>query len=118
MMSIVETTADALTWNALTWNVLTAKRPGLNNELPPERFPHAKAVATPAVVKAMQARLSPELVDSFWRKRFPGQIPDWLVAAEPLTGEGLELEGRKLVVVNTGKADTADTTSFLSRPSD
>jgi glyoxylase-like metal-dependent hydrolase (beta-lactamase superfamily II) len=77
-----------------------------------ERFPNAKAVAIPEVVKAMRAQLSPESIDGFWRKRFPGQIPGRLVAAEPLNDKELELEGHKLVVVNTGKTDTVDTTSL------
>jgi glyoxylase-like metal-dependent hydrolase (beta-lactamase superfamily II) len=34
------------------------------------------------------------------------------VAAEPLNDKELELEGHKLVVVNTGKTDTVDTTSL------
>src|SRR5512147_731836 len=34
-----------------------------------ERFPNAKAIATPRVVRAMRAQLSPESIDGFWRKR-------------------------------------------------
>jgi glyoxylase-like metal-dependent hydrolase (beta-lactamase superfamily II) len=77
-----------------------------------DRFPHAKAVATPEVVKAMHAQLSPESIDGFWRKRSPGQIPDRLLAAEPLDNDRLELEGHELVVVKTGKTDTVDSTSL------
>ena len=43
---------------------------------------------------------------------FPGQIPDRLAAAEPLDDNGLELEGHGLVAVNTGKTDTAASTSL------
>lgn len=32
----------------------------------------------------MKKQMAPEFVASFWGKRFPGQIPDRLVAAEPL----------------------------------
>src|SRR5258708_782294 len=49
-----------------------------------ERFPHARAVATPEVVKAMHEQLSSTSVDDFWRRLFPGQIPDRLLVAEPL----------------------------------
>src|ERR1700688_5324414 len=49
-----------------------------------EHFPHARAVATPEVVKAMHEQLSPASVDHFWRRLFPGQIPDRLLVAEPL----------------------------------
>jgi hypothetical protein len=72
-----------------------------------ERFPSAKAVATPEIVKAMQEHISPAWIDNFWRRLFPGEIPDRLLVAEPLEGNDLELEGHKLVAVNTGRTDTA-----------
>ncbi len=72
-----------------------------------ERFPHAKAVATPEVVRAMWEQLTPAWIDSFWRRLFPGDIPDSLLVAEPLEGDDLELEGRKLVPINAGRTDTA-----------
>ena len=67
-----------------------------------ERFPHARAVATPEVVKAMHEQLSPASVDNFWRRLFPGQIPDRLLVAEPLEDRELKLEGHKLVATNAG----------------
>jgi glyoxylase-like metal-dependent hydrolase (beta-lactamase superfamily II) len=73
-----------------------------------ERFPRARAVATPEVVKAMHEHLSPGRIENFWRRLFPGEIPDRLMVAEPL--EDLELEGHKLVAVNTGRTDTAHST--------
>ena len=75
-----------------------------------ERFPRAKAVATPEVVKAMREHLSPAWIDNFWRRLFPGDIPDRLLVAEPLEGNDLELEGHKLVAVNAGRTDTAHST--------
>ncbi|GAX55309.1 MBL fold metallo-hydrolase [Streptomyces olivochromogenes] len=75
-----------------------------------ERFPGARAVATPAVVEQMKKQMAPEFVASFWDKRFPGQIPSRLVAAEPLADDRLELEGHDLVVVGLGHTDTDDTT--------
>lgn len=75
-----------------------------------ERFPQAKAVATPEVVEHMKGQLSPAWLDGFWHKLFPGQISDRLVVAEPMEGDHLELEGNKLVAVNAGRTDTADTT--------
>ncbi|WP_343713745.1 MBL fold metallo-hydrolase [Inquilinus sp.] len=71
-----------------------------------ERFPEARAVATPAVVRAMQAHLAPASVDGFWRRLFPGEILDRLPAAEPLQGDALELEGHRLVVIDAGSTDT------------
>lgn len=75
-----------------------------------ERFPQARAVATPDVVEAMHRHLSPDSVENFWRRLFPGQIPDRLVAAEALEGDGFELEGHRLVAVNAGRTDTAHST--------
>jgi glyoxylase-like metal-dependent hydrolase (beta-lactamase superfamily II) len=75
-----------------------------------ERFPRAKAVATPEVVKAMREQLSPAWIDNFWRRLFPGDIPDRLLVAEPLEGNDLELEGHKLVAINAGRTDTAHST--------
>jgi glyoxylase-like metal-dependent hydrolase (beta-lactamase superfamily II) len=75
-----------------------------------ERFPRAKAVATPEIVNAMREQLSPASIDDFWRRRFPGEIPDRLLVAEPLEGGELELEGHKLAVVDAGRTDTARST--------
>src|ERR1700738_204678 len=75
-----------------------------------ERFPHARAVATPEVVKAMHEQLSPASIDNFWLRLFPGEIPDRLLVAESLEDNELELEGHKLVAVNAGRTDTAHST--------
>ena len=79
-----------------------------------ERFPNAKAVALPQVVEEMKAQLSPKWIDDFWRKRMPGQIPDRLVVADPLQNNEIEieLEGNKMIIVDTGKTDTTCTTSL------
>src|ERR1700732_1261041 len=76
------------------------------------RFPLAKALAIPEVVRAMETQISPALVDDFWRKRIPGQIPDRLLVAAPLAKNELELEGHKLVAVNAGHNDTAYSSSL------
>jgi glyoxylase-like metal-dependent hydrolase (beta-lactamase superfamily II) len=75
-----------------------------------ERFPRAKAVATQEIVKAMQEHLTPAWIDNFWRRLFPGDIPDRFVVAEPLENNELELEGHKLFAVNAGRTDTAHST--------
>jgi glyoxylase-like metal-dependent hydrolase (beta-lactamase superfamily II) len=75
-----------------------------------ERFPRARAVATPGIVQAMHEQLSPATLENFWRRLFPGEIPDRLLVAEPLETNELELEGHKLVAVNTGRTDTVDST--------
>ena len=38
-----------------------------------ERFPRAKAVATPEIVKAMHEHLSPAWIENFWRRLFPAR---------------------------------------------
>src|SRR5579864_4431801 len=74
------------------------------------RFPKAGAVATPAVVESMRRQASPEFVSSFWKARYPGQIPEHLVIAEELKGNVIQLEGRDLLVVEVGHTDTEHTT--------
>jgi glyoxylase-like metal-dependent hydrolase (beta-lactamase superfamily II) len=75
-----------------------------------ERFPNAKAVATPEVVEAMRHEVSPASLENFWLKLFHDQIPENLPIADPLKDNELELEGYKMVAVNTGKTDTAQST--------
>jgi glyoxylase-like metal-dependent hydrolase (beta-lactamase superfamily II) len=74
------------------------------------RFPKARAVATPDVVEAMRRQASPEFVSNFWEARYPGQIPEHLVIAEELEGNVIQLEGRDLLVVEVGHTDTEHTT--------
>ena len=75
-----------------------------------DRFPNAKALATPAVVAKMKLQITPEKLNSRWRKLFPDQIPDVISVAEPLDGDEIDLEGNKLVVVSIGHTDTDDST--------
>jgi glyoxylase-like metal-dependent hydrolase (beta-lactamase superfamily II) len=81
-----------------------------------DRFPNARAVATPDVVKVMRKQASPEYVAGFWNARYPGQIPDRLVLADELKGNVINLEGDNLVVVEVGHTDT-DHTTCLHVPS-
>jgi glyoxylase-like metal-dependent hydrolase (beta-lactamase superfamily II) len=75
-----------------------------------DRFPNAKALATPNVLQLMRQQMSPEFVAGFWNARYPGQIPGHLVLAEELKGNVIDLEGRDLVVVDVGHTDTEHTT--------
>ena len=75
-----------------------------------DRFPNARAVATPAVVQRMYQQTEPAFLARFWRAQFPGQIPNRLVIAEELVGKVIDLEGHDLVVVDVGHSDTDDTT--------
>jgi len=81
-----------------------------------DRFPNARAVATPDVVKVMRKQASPEYVATFWNPRYPSQIPERLVIAEELKGNVIDLEGEDLVVVEVGHTDT-DHTTCLHVPS-
>src|SRR5579859_1130266 len=81
-----------------------------------ERFPSARAVATPNTVKVMRQNASPEALDGAWKPGFPGQIPDKLVIAEELKGNVIDLEGHELVAVELGHTDT-DHTTCLHVPS-
>ena len=81
-----------------------------------ERFPNAKAVATPEAVKAMHVNASPEVLEGAWKAAFPGQIPDRLVIAEELNGNVIDLEGNELLAVELGHTDT-DYTTCLNVPS-
>ena len=80
-----------------------------------ERFPNARAVATPNVVKVMRQQASPEGL-KIWKAAFPDQIPNRLVIAEELKGNAIDLEGRELVAVELGHTDT-DYTTCLNVPS-
>ena len=75
-----------------------------------ERFPNARFVARPEVIKIMRQQASPESLATFWNPRFPGQISSRLAIAEELTGNIIDLEGHDLVSVPLGFTDTASTT--------
>ncbi len=75
-----------------------------------DRFPHARAFAVPAVIEQMRQWSTPEVLASFWNSRFPGQIPDHIVLADPLPNHTIDLEGHDLVAVELGHTDTDKTT--------
>src|SRR6266436_4392188 len=60
------------------------------------RFPAARAVATPGVVEVMQAQAPAEYGPNFLNARFPGQNPERNVIGEELEGNVIDLEGREL----------------------
>src|ERR1700687_4398000 len=75
-----------------------------------ERFPGARFVARPDVIKVMRQQASPESLATYWNPRFPGQISSHLALAEELAGNVINLEGHDLVSVPLGFTDTASTT--------
>jgi len=80
-----------------------------------ERFPNARAVATPNAVRQMRQQASPEVL-KIWKAGFPDQIPDRQVIAQELKGNVIDLEGHELVAVELGHTDT-DYTTCLNVPS-
>jgi glyoxylase-like metal-dependent hydrolase (beta-lactamase superfamily II) len=77
-----------------------------------ERFPDAKAVAIPSVARNIASQIASDFIETFWKPRFPGQIPENLVGVEELEGDRFELEGEELVAVDLGHTDTDDTTAL------
>ncbi len=77
-----------------------------------DRFPKARAVASAAVVTAIQDQIKPEAVRPIWEPRFPGQLPSQLVAPEVLDGNTVSLEGHALEVVQLGHTDTSHSTAL------
>jgi len=75
-----------------------------------ERFPDARAVATLRVLQHMRKQAAPDFLQSFWKSRFPRQLPDEIVFPDALEGDQFELEGHDLVAVDLGHNDTDNTT--------
>ena len=76
-----------------------------------DRFPGARAIATPKTVNAMQMSFSPP-VERLARRLFPGQVPTKLVAPAPFGHDTFTLEGHELRIIEQGHTDSADTTSL------
>jgi glyoxylase-like metal-dependent hydrolase (beta-lactamase superfamily II) len=77
-----------------------------------DRFPGARAIATPKTVDAMrQIYLSPS-VQQLARQLFPTQVATKLVAPEPYEHDTFTLEGRELRIIEQGHTDSPDTTSL------
>jgi glyoxylase-like metal-dependent hydrolase (beta-lactamase superfamily II) len=76
-----------------------------------DRFPGARAIATPRTVKAMQVSLTPA-VERLARRMFPGQVPTRLIAPEPYEHDTFTLEGHELRIIEQGRTDSPDSTSL------
>ncbi|NIK71939.1 MBL fold metallo-hydrolase [Paenibacillus sp. BK720] len=75
-----------------------------------EAFPYVKAIATEGTVKESYKQGS--LIESFWDKRFPNQIPEPQVFPDVIDTNFFELEGNRLEIIESGFTDTANTTSL------
>ncbi|HUO14360.1 MAG TPA: MBL fold metallo-hydrolase [Verrucomicrobiae bacterium] len=76
-----------------------------------DRFPGARAIATPNTVNAMQMSFTPT-VERLARRLFPGQVPTKLVAPEPYERDMFTLEGHELRIIEQGHTDSSDATSL------
>ena len=76
-----------------------------------DRFPGARAIATPNAVKAMQMSFTPT-VERLARRMFPGQVPTKLVSPEPYERDTFTLEGHELRIIEQGRTDSPDSTSL------
>jgi glyoxylase-like metal-dependent hydrolase (beta-lactamase superfamily II) len=76
-----------------------------------DRFPSARAIATPRAVKAMQMSFTPP-VERLARRLFPGQVPTKLVAPQPYEHDTFTLEGHELRIIEQGRTDSPDSTSL------
>ncbi|MER5690095.1 MBL fold metallo-hydrolase [Streptomyces sp. NPDC002205] len=74
-----------------------------------ERFPDARAIATPKSVELMRAQ-SPRL--STYRKLWPGQLPATITLPEPYDGDVFTLEDHDLRIIEQGRTDSVDSTSL------
>jgi glyoxylase-like metal-dependent hydrolase (beta-lactamase superfamily II) len=73
-----------------------------------QRFPAARAIATPTSVELMRQAV-PRL--PFFRRLWPGQLPEAIAIPEPYDGDAFTLEGQEVHIIEQGHTDTVDTTS-------
>ena len=76
-----------------------------------DRFPGARAIATPKAVEGTQMYLFPP-VQQLVRRMFPGQVPTKLLGPEPYEGDTFTLEGHELRIIEQGRTDCPDSTSL------
>ena len=83
-----------------------------------DRFPGARAIATPKSVELMHQQLGSGVLDRFARRWWPGQLPAQPMLAEPYEDDTFTLEGHELHIIEQGRTDTVDTTSLHVRSID
>jgi glyoxylase-like metal-dependent hydrolase (beta-lactamase superfamily II) len=77
-----------------------------------DRFPEARAIATPKTVKAIMQIYLSLAVKRLARRLFPGQVPTKLVPPEPYEHDTFTLEDRELRIIEQGRTDCPDSTSL------
>jgi glyoxylase-like metal-dependent hydrolase (beta-lactamase superfamily II) len=76
-----------------------------------DRFPAARAIATPKAVEAMQMSFTAP-VEQLARRLFPGQVATKLVAPEPFEHDSFTLEGHEIRIIEQGRTDGPASTSL------
>ena len=77
-----------------------------------DRFPDARAIATPKTVEQMRMIYLSPSVEQLARQLFPGQVATKLVAPESYQHSAFTLEGHELRIIEQGHTDSPDTTSL------
>jgi len=77
-----------------------------------DRFPNAKAISTKAIVNDTAEMLTPEMMNNYWNKLFPGQIPSEIARPQVIEGNSFQLEGHEIQIIETGFTDTHNSTSI------
>ncbi len=80
-----------------------------------DRFPRARAIATPKTLEVMQSSFVPPL-SQFTRQLFPGQVPTKLFPPVPYEHDTFTLEGHELRIIEQGLTDCPDSTSLHVPP--
>jgi glyoxylase-like metal-dependent hydrolase (beta-lactamase superfamily II) len=74
-----------------------------------QRFPGARAIATPESVELMRAQAAAQ---PLFRKWWPGRRPAAITLPEPYDKEAFTLEGHELRIIRQGRTDAPDSTSL------
>jgi glyoxylase-like metal-dependent hydrolase (beta-lactamase superfamily II) len=74
-----------------------------------QRFPQARAIATPKSVELMRGD---QPMMPLFRKWWPGQLPTAITLPEPYEGDVFTLEGHELRIIEQGRTDAVDSTSL------
>ncbi|NBD23060.1 MBL fold metallo-hydrolase [Paenibacillus sp. T1] len=75
-----------------------------------EAFPHVKAIATAGTVQ--ECFKQEKMIEGFWDKLFPNQIPQPQVIPDVMDTNFFELEGHRFEIIEAGFTDTANTTTL------
>jgi glyoxylase-like metal-dependent hydrolase (beta-lactamase superfamily II) len=76
-----------------------------------DRFPGARAIATPKTLNAMRMSFTPT-VERLARRMFPGRVPTKLVPPDAYEQDTFTLEGHELRIIEQGRTDSPDSTSL------